>query len=92
MARSVWKGPFVDSYVIKKVQQVKQKHQVIKIWSRRSVILPMFVGYTFGVHNGKDFIPVAVNENMVGHKFGEFAPTRKFGGHAGKKVATKGKK
>jgi small subunit ribosomal protein S19 len=83
MARSVWKGPFVDGYMLKKaeVARASGKHTIIKIWSRRSTILPQFVGLTFGVYNGKKFIPVAVNEDMIGHKFGEFAPTRTFNGH-----------
>ena len=83
MSRSVWKGPFVDMYLMKKAEAVKSsgRNDVIKTWSRRSTILPEFVGLTFGVHNGKKHIPVTVNENMVGHKFGEFAPTRQFFGH-----------
>ncbi len=89
MPRSVWKGPFVDSYLFKKAEDVKAsgKHTVIKTWSRRSTILPQFVGLTFGVYNGRKFIPVAVSEQMVGHKFGEFSPTRTYTGHgADKKV------
>jgi small subunit ribosomal protein S19 len=92
MARSVWKGPFVDGYLIKKISILRTsgKNELIRIWSRRSVILPLFVGYTFGVHNGKKFVPVLVSEDMVGHKFGEFSPTRTFYGHAsGKKVKRK---
>ena len=93
MARSVWKGPFVDMILIKKAEKVSKsrRKEVIKTWSRRSTILPQFVGLTFGVYNGKKFIPVLVSENMVGHKFGEFSPTRIFKGHttADKKVATK---
>lgn len=92
MPRSVWKGPFVDGYVIKKAEEGAKKgaHKVINIWSRRSTILPMFVGLKFGVYNGKKFIPVTVTEDMVGHKFGEFSPTRTFTGHGGdKKVAAK---
>ena len=83
MARSVWKGPFVDGYLLKKAETSRGsgRNEVIKIWSRRSTILPQFVGLTFGVHNGHKHIPVLVNENMVGHKFGEFAPTRSFHGH-----------
>jgi small subunit ribosomal protein S19 len=83
MARSVWKGPFVDGYMLKKADAARSsgKHTIIKIWSRRSTIIPQFVGLTFGVYNGKKFIPVAVNEDMIGHKFGEFAPTRTFNGH-----------
>ena len=80
MTRSVWKGPFVDGYLLKKAETVRGsgRNEVVKIWSRRSTILPQFVGITFGVYNGKKFIPVLVNEDMVGHKFGEFAPTRIF--------------
>ena len=89
MARSVWKGPFVDNYLLKKaeVAQASDRNDVIKIWSRRSTILPQFVGLTFGVYNGKKHIPVAVSEDMVGHKFGEFAPTRTYYGHAADKKA-----
>ncbi|AZL15868.1 30S ribosomal protein S19 [Rickettsiales endosymbiont of Stachyamoeba lipophora] len=93
MARSIRKGPFVDPYVIKKVKAVKESGKlstVIKTWSRRSVILPMFVGLNFAVHNGKKFIPVHVKEEMVGFKFGEFAPTRTFYGHGADKKAKKG--
>ena len=87
MARSVWKGPFVDSYLLKKaeVESASGRNDVIKIWSRRSTILPQFVGLTFGVYNGKKHVPVAVSEDMVGHKFGEFAPTRTYYGHAADK-------
>ena len=87
MARSVWKGPFVDGYVLKKAEVARNtsRNDMIRIWSRRSTILPQFVGLTFGVHNGRRFIPVLVTEGMVGHKFGEFAPTRTFHGHAGDK-------
>jgi small subunit ribosomal protein S19 len=83
MARSVWKGPFVDGYLLKKVDAVRAsgRSEVIKMWSRRSTILPQFVGVTFGVYNGHKHIPVYVTEDMVGHKFGEFAPTRVFHGH-----------
>ena len=83
MTRSIWTGPFVDGYMLKKAEAAHAagRHEVIKTWSRRSTILPEFVGLTFGVHNGKKFIPVLVTENMVGHKFGEFAPTRTFVGH-----------
>lgn len=89
MARSVWKGPFVDGYLIKKVQKVMEsgKSEIIQTWSRRSTILPMFVGFTFAVHNGNKFIPVAVTEEMVGRKLGEFAPTRTFYGHGADKKA-----
>ena len=92
MARSIWKGPFVDGYLIKKVQKLMEsgKSEIIKTWSRRSTILPIFVGFTFSVHNGNKFIPVFVNEEMVGRKLGEFAPTRIFHGHgADKKVKRK---
>ena len=84
MARSVWKGPFVDITLIKKAEKVSEsgRKEVIKTWSRRSTILPQFVGLTFGVYNGKKFIPVSVNESMVGHKFGEFSPTRTFNSHS----------
>ncbi|MDR1234371.1 MAG: 30S ribosomal protein S19 [Holosporales bacterium] len=89
MSRSVWKGPFFDRYLLKKAEAVKAsgRSDVVKIWSRRSTILPQFVGVTFGVHNGKKFIPVSVSENMVGHKFGEFAPTRTYYGHGADKKA-----
>ncbi|MFH1810422.1 MAG: 30S ribosomal protein S19 [Pseudomonadota bacterium] len=91
MARSVKKGPFVDGYLVKKVEDMNraQSRQVLKTWSRRSTIVPEFVGHTFAVHNGKKFIPVFVTENMVGHKLGEFAATRTFHGHAGDKKAVK---
>ncbi len=87
MARSVWKGPFVDGYLLKKadVAQNSGRKDVIKTWSRRSTILPQFVGLTFGVYNGRKFVPVSVNEDMVGMKLGEFAPTRFFPGHAADK-------
>ena len=87
MARSVWKGPFVDGYLLKKAEKAaaSQRNDVVKIWSRRSTILPQFVGITFGVYNGKKFIPVSVSEDMVGHKFGGFAPTRTYYGHAADK-------
>ena len=87
MARSLKKGPFVDASLMKKVQEMNKnnKKTVIKTWSRRSTIFPDFVGHTIAVHNGKDFIPVYVTEDMVGHKLGEFAATRKFTGHAGNK-------
>ncbi|MBU6375468.1 MAG: 30S ribosomal protein S19 [Bdellovibrionales bacterium] len=83
MARSIKKGPFCDDFLQKKVEEAKktQDRKVIKTWSRRSTVLPDFVGLTFAVHNGKKFIPVYVTENMVGHKLGEFAPTRTFHGH-----------
>jgi small subunit ribosomal protein S19 len=89
MPRSVWKGPFVDSYVLKKAEKAhgSGRSDVIKIWSRRSTILPQFVGLTFGVYNGQKHIPVSVNEDMIGHKFGEFSPTRTYHGHAADKKA-----
>ena len=95
MPRSLRKGPFVDEPLAKKVTdaQVSGSRKVIKTWSRRSTIMPDFVGLTFAVHNGKKFIPVFVSENMVGHKLGEFSPTRTFYAHAGdKKGKVKGKK
>ena len=81
MARSLKKGPFVDAYLLKKVESMGEKKQVIKTWSRRSTIFPQFIGHTFAVYNGKKHIPVYVTEEMVGHKLGEFAPTRTFYGH-----------
>ncbi len=89
MARSVWKGPFVDGYMLKKAEAARgaSRNQVIKTWSRRSTILPQFTGLTFGVYNGKKFIPVLVSEDMIGHKFGEFSPTRTFTGHSADKKA-----
>ena len=83
MARSLKKGPFIDKHLMKKVEKVNEsgKKEVIKTWSRRSTIYPNFIGHTFAVHNGKEFIPVYVTEDMVGHKLGEFSLTRKFGGH-----------
>jgi small subunit ribosomal protein S19 len=89
LARSVWKGPFVDGHLLKKAEAAREsgRKEIIKTWSRRSTIMPQFVGLTFGVHNGKKFIPVLVTEHMVGHKFGEFAPTRTFHGHAADKKA-----
>ena len=91
MARSVWKGPFVDRHLLKKVEQAKEGtiKGVIKTWSRRSTILPQMVGLTFGVHNGNKFIPVLVTDNMIGHKLGEFAPTRTYNGHQADKKAGK---
>ena len=87
MARSLKKGPFADESLMKKVQKVNQseKKEVIKTWSRRSTIFPEFIGNTFAVHNGKESVPVYVTEDMVGHKLGEFALTRKFGGHGDQK-------
>jgi small subunit ribosomal protein S19 len=91
MGRSLAKGPFVDDHLMKKVEamNVKSEKKVVRTWSRRSTILPEFIGHTLAVHNGKKFIPVYVTENMVGHKLGEFAPTRLFRGHSGKLVADK---
>ncbi len=85
MARSLKKGPYVEKSLLKKVQKLNKENKktVIKTWSRRSTIFPEFVGHTIAVHNGKDFIPVYITEEMVGHKLGEFALTRKFNGHAG---------
>ena len=87
MARSLKKGPFIDESLMKKVKNVNEteKKEVIKTWSRRSTIFPEFIGNTFAVHNGKEFVPVYVTEDMVGHKLGEFVPTRKFGGHGADK-------
>ena len=95
MPRSLKKGPFVDTNLMRKVLQAQESrdHRMIKTWSRRSTILPEFVGLTIAVHNGKKFIPVFISENMVGHKLGEFAPTRTFYGHAGdRKSRLKGKR
>jgi len=94
MARSIKKGPFVDPYLTKKTEEVRRTKEgkLIKTWSRRSTILPEMVGLTFAVHNGKRFIPVFVTEEMVGHKLGEFSPTRTFHGHSGdRKTKIKGK-
>ena len=87
MARSLKKGPFVEESLLKKVEKMNEENKktVIKTWSRRSSIFPAFVGRTIAVHNGKEFIPVYITEEMVGHKLGEFSQTRKFGGHAGNK-------
>ena len=89
MARSIWKGPFVEGYVLKKAEKARNsgKNEVIKIWSRKSTILPKFVGLTFGVYNGKKHIPVMVSEEMIGQKFGEYSPTRTYYGHAADKKA-----
>ena len=89
MARSVWKGPFVDGYLLKKAEKVAAggRKEVIKTWSRRSTVLPHFVGLTFGVHNGQKHVPVLITEDMVGHKLGEFAPTRTYYGHGADKKA-----
>ncbi len=87
MPRSLKKGPFVDDHLVKKVDELNKdgKKTVIKTWSRRSTVLPEFIGHTFAVHNGRKFVPVYVSENMVGHKLGEFSPTRTFRGHKEKK-------
>jgi small subunit ribosomal protein S19 len=84
MVRSVWKGPFVDGHLLEKAEKSRKsgRNEVIKTWSRRSTILPQFVGLTFGVHNGRKHIPVMVSEEMIGMKFGEFAPTRNFTSHS----------
>ncbi|EFL90044.1 30S ribosomal protein S19 [Ahrensia sp. R2A130] len=89
MSRSVWKGPFVDGYLLKKAEKVHEggRKEVIKTWSRRSTIMPQFVGLTFGVYNGHKHIPVNVSEDMVGQKFGEYAPTRTYYGHGADKKA-----
>lgn len=95
MARSVKKGPFIDDHLLKKITKAKETNdkKVIKTWSRRSTIMPEAVGLTFAVHNGSKFVPVYVTENMIGHKYGEFAPTRRFSGHtAGEKKATEATK
>jgi small subunit ribosomal protein S19 len=94
MSRSLKKGPFSDDHLVKKVvdMNVKNEKKVIRTWSRRSTIRPEFVGHTLAVHNGKKFIPVYVTENMVGHKLGEFSPTRTFKGHAAKTASEKGGK
>jgi small subunit ribosomal protein S19 len=91
MGRSIKKGPFVQEALLRKVQVLngKNQKQVVKTWSRASTILPEFVGHTFAVHNGNKFVPVYVTENMVGHKLGEFSPTRIFKGHSGRLVADK---
>ena len=87
MSRSVWKGPFVDGYLLKKAEKAhaSERREVIKTWSRRSTILPQFVGLNFQVHNGNKFVPVLISEEMVGHKLGEFAPTRTYYGHGADK-------
>ena len=93
MARSVWKGPFVELSLLKKAEAAQDRgggRSPIKTWSRRSTILPQFVGLTFGVYNGQKHVPVSVNEEMVGHKFGEFSPTRTFTGHSGDRKTRRG--
>ena len=89
MVRSVWKGPFVDGYLLKKAETVRSggRNEVIKTWSRRSTVLPQFVGLTFGVYNRHNFIPVLITEDMIGHKMGEFSPTRTYIGHTADKKA-----
>lgn len=89
MARSSWKGPFVDADLLKKADKAREsgRNEVIKTWSRRSTILPQFVGLTFGVYNGQKHVPVSVSEEMVGHKFGEFSPSRTYYGHGADKKA-----
>ncbi len=91
MARSVWKGPFIEKSLLKKIEVARAsgKNTVIKTWSRRSTILPNMIGLTFGVHNGKKFIPVIISDQMIGHKLGEFAPTRTYYGHGADKKAKK---
>ena len=93
MSRSLKKGPFVDGSLLKKVEaaQAGRDKRPIKTWSRRSTILPEFIGLTIAVHNGRQHVPVYINENMVGHKLGEFAPTRTYRGHAGSKTSNSGK-
>lgn len=92
MARSVWKGPFVDRYLLKKAEGVREsgRKEIIKTWSRRSTVVPQFVGLTFGVHDGRKFIPVFVTEEMIGHKLGEFSLTRTYYGHTADKKAKRG--
>jgi small subunit ribosomal protein S19 len=92
MARSIKKGPFIDGHLLSKIEkaQAESSKKVIKTWSRRSTVLPEAIGLTFAVHNGRKFVPVFVTEHMVGHKFGEFAPTRTFNGHAGDKKKAAG--
>ncbi len=92
MTRSVWKGPFVERSLLKRAEALRDsgRKEVIRTWSRRSTILPNMVGLTFGVHNGKKFIPVLVTDQMIGHKLGEFAPTRTYFGHGADKKARRG--
>lgn len=94
MARSVKKGPFVDDHLLKKVDEMNRQsdRKVIKTWSRRSTITPEMVGHTIAIHNGRKFVPVYISENMVGHKLGEFALTRIFKGHSGKKAEKGGRR
>ena len=92
MSRSIWKGPFVDGYLLKKAEIARDsgRNDVIKTWSRRSTVMPQFVGLTFGVYNGKKFIPVFITEEMVGQKLGEYSPTRSYYGHTADKKVKKG--
>jgi small subunit ribosomal protein S19 len=92
MARSLKKGPFVDEHLLRKVERANDKNErkVIRTWSRRSTVLPEMVGHTIAVHDGRKHVPVYISESMVGHKLGEFAPTRTFRGHAGEKAARRG--
>lgn len=94
MGRSLKKGPFADDHLVRKIAELNERNEkkVIRTWSRRSTILPEFVGHTIAVHNGKKFIPVYITENMVGHKLGEFAPTRTFKGHPVKSATEKSSK
>ena len=94
MARSLKKGPYVHFKLLRKVEDMNQsgRRRVIKTWSRGSMIVPEFVGHTFAVHNGKQFIPIYITENMVGHRLGEFAPTRTFKGHPGGKADVRGRR
>ncbi|MEN2995863.1 30S ribosomal protein S19 [Acetomicrobium sp. UBA5826] len=91
MPRSVKKGPYVDQKLLKRIEEMNASgnKRVIKTWSRRSTIVPSMIGHTIAVHNGRTHIPIYISENMVGHKLGEFAPTRKFGGHAGQERTTR---
>jgi small subunit ribosomal protein S19 len=91
MARSTKKGPFIEQKLLRKVEAMNEegKKRVIKTWSRRSTIVPDMIGHTIAVHNGRTHIPIFISENMVGHKLGEFAPTRKYGGHAGQERSTR---
>jgi small subunit ribosomal protein S19 len=91
MPRSVKKGPYVDQNLLKRIEEMNASgnKRVIKTWSRRSTIVPSMIGHTIAVHNGRTHIPIYISENMVGHKLGEFAPTRKFGGHAGQERTTR---
>lgn len=92
MTRSVWKGPYVPKYLLKKAEASRQsgRNEVIRLWDRAATIMPQFLGLTFGVYNGQKFIPVLVTDNMIGHKFGEFAPTRTYHGHTADKKAKRG--